>query len=171
MTTSSNGSIFCVIGPLWGESTGHPQQRPMTWSFGVLFHVCLKKCVRKQSRYRWFETPWRSLWCYCNEMRRTSKDWCRYHSASSLAYSTLSAIGWCYHSQTLPSKWLRHHVMSSCVRALSHYMNQCWLFFKDGLWHSPEGNFIGNAQDIYPWHEFENKWFKITSTFPRGLMS
>ena len=30
-------------------------------------------------------------------------------------------------------------------------------------WHSPEGNIPGNAHDIYPWYEFENYQFKITS--------
>ena len=26
-------------------------------------------------------------------------------------------------------------------------------------WHSPDGNFSGNAQEIYPWYKFENYWF------------
>ena len=38
MTTSSNGNIFRVTGPLWGESTGigaFTSQRPVTRSFDV----------------------------------------------------------------------------------------------------------------------------------------
>ena len=51
--------------------------------------------------------------------------------------------------------------------APSHYLNQCWLIISEGLSHSPEGNFIGNNQDIYPWHEFESYKFKTTALFPR----
>ena len=46
-------------------------------------------------------------------------------------------------------------------------LNQCWLIIGEVLWHSPEGNFTWNAQDIYPWRELENYWFKITSASPR----
>ena len=65
MMTSSNGSIFRVTGPLWGNSpvTGEfPSQRPVTRSFDVFFDLRLIKRLRKQSRRRWFETPMRSLW-------------------------------------------------------------------------------------------------------------
>ena len=47
-------------------------------------------------------------------------------------------------------------VMAWCLTAPSHYLNQCWLIISEVLWHSTEGNFTWNAQDIYPWHEFEN---------------
>ena len=39
-------------------------------------------------------------------------------------------------------------VMACCLMAPSHYLNQCWLIIKGVLWHSPESNFTGNAQDI-----------------------
>ena len=47
-------------------------------------------------------------------------------------------------------------VMDWHLMAPSHYLKQCWLIIIEVLWHSPEGNFTGNAQDIYPWYEFEN---------------
>ena len=50
-TTSSNGNIFCVTGPLWRESTGHPSQRPVTQSVGVFFNMSLNKQLSKQWRY------------------------------------------------------------------------------------------------------------------------
>ena len=56
-------------------------------------------------------------------------------------------------------------VMACCLTAPSHYLNQCWLIIREILWHSPEGNFTGNDQDIYP-YEFENDKFKITATSP-----
>ena len=64
MMTSSNGNIFRVTGPWWGEFTGHwwfPSQRPVTRSFGVFFDLRLNKRLSKQLRRRWFETPPRSL--------------------------------------------------------------------------------------------------------------
>ena len=34
-----------------------------------------------------------------------------------------------------------------CLTVLSHYLNQCWLI-SEVLWHSHEGNFIGNSQIV-----------------------
>ena len=47
---------------------GFPSQRPVavTQSFDVYFDLLLDKSLSKQSRRRWFETPWRSLWRHCN---------------------------------------------------------------------------------------------------------
>ena len=59
--TSSNGNIFRVTGPLWGESTGHrwfPSHTPVTRRFDVSFDARLSK----GSISRWFEMPWLSLW-------------------------------------------------------------------------------------------------------------
>ena len=60
--------------------------------------------------------------------------------------------------------WTLAQVMACCLTAPSHYLNQCWLTIRVVLWHSSEGNFSGNAQDICPGYEFENLWFKITVT-------
>ena len=49
--------------PVTGE---FPSQRPVTRSFDVLFDLRLNKCLNKQSRCLWFETPSRSLWRHCN---------------------------------------------------------------------------------------------------------
>ena len=59
-------------------------------------------------------------------------------------------------------------VMACCRMAPNHYLNQCWLIISEDLWHSLEDNSIGNAQEIYPWYEFENWILKITATSPRG---
>ena len=70
MTTSSNGNIFCVTGPLWGKSTSH-QCNPLTkasdaelWYF--LWFVPEQQ-LGKQSKRRRFETPSGSLWRPCND--------------------------------------------------------------------------------------------------------
>ena len=66
MTTSSNGNVFRVTGPLCGEFTGH-WWIPLTkvraaelWSF-----LWSASWINDWSW--WFETPSRSLWRHCNE--------------------------------------------------------------------------------------------------------
>ena len=51
---------------------GFPSQRPVTRNFAVFFDLRLNKCLSKQSRRRWFETPSRSLWRHCNDQGRES---------------------------------------------------------------------------------------------------
>ena len=46
--------------------------------------------------------------------------------------------------------------MAYCQTSQSHYLSQCWLIISEVLWHSPEGNFRGNAHDICPWYKFQN---------------
>ena len=70
MMTSSNGKIFPVTSPLWGNSplTGEfTSQRPVTRSFNVFFDLHLNKLLSKPLRWRWFETPSRSLWRHHND--------------------------------------------------------------------------------------------------------
>ena len=57
--------------------------------------------------------------------------------------------------------------MTCCLTAWSLYLNQCWLIINEILWHSPEDNFTGNVQDIYPWYVCENYWFESTVASPR----
>ena len=54
------------------------------------------------------------------------------------------------------------------VMAPSHYLKQCLLITRERLYHSPKDNFIRNAQDIYPWYEWEYYQFMITTTFIRS---
>ena len=55
MMTSSNGNIFRVTGPLWGEFTGHrefPSQTPVTRDFDVFLWWAPEQTVEQTS-----ETP------------------------------------------------------------------------------------------------------------------
>ena len=77
MMTSSNGNIFHITGPFWGESTSHqwiPLTKAVMRSFDVFFDLQLKKQLSTQARRWWFETPSRSLWphCYGNTKDRHS---------------------------------------------------------------------------------------------------
>ena len=61
---SSNGNIFHVIGPLWGESTnGFPSQRASNAK-----RLCFILSAPEQMVEQWFEMPLCSLWRHCNEM-------------------------------------------------------------------------------------------------------
>ena len=67
---SSNGSIFPVISPLWGNPpvTGAvPSQSPVTTSFDVLFALRRNKWINTQSRRRWFATLFRRSWRHCHD--------------------------------------------------------------------------------------------------------
>ena len=69
MMTSSNGNIFRVTGPLFGEFTGPGEfltQRPVTRSFDVYFDLRLNKRLCKQSWGWWFETLLCPLWRHSN---------------------------------------------------------------------------------------------------------
>ena len=46
-------------------------------------------------------------------------------------------------------------LMACCLMAPRHHLNQYWLIISEVLWHSPEGNFIWKARDMYPRCDFE----------------
>ena len=60
-------------------------------------------------------------------------------------------------------------VMACCLAAPCHYPNQCWLTISEVLWHSPDDNFTGKAQYIYPWKEFETQNYSHISQEPMYL--
>ena len=101
LITSSNGNIFHVIGPLWGESTGDqfPSQRPVAWSFNVFFDLRQNKQLSKESRCRWFEMPSHLLWRHCNDWFITTGDnegsvWCGLHILYSLQVNVSETCSW-----------------------------------------------------------------------------
>ena len=51
-------------------------------------------------------------------------------------------------------------VMACCLKAPSHYLNQCWFLISEVLWHSHESNFIASARTSIPYTKFENNTFK-----------
>ena len=57
--------------------------------------------------------------------------------------------------------------MTWCLMAPSHYLNQYWLIIKV-VCDIHLDNLIVNAQDLNPWYEFENYWFKITAASYRS---
>ena len=52
--------------------------------------------------------------------------------------------------------------------AWSHYLNQCWLYMGEVLWHSTQTDFKESAHVTVLHNEFENDTFEIIATSPRG---
>ena len=71
MMISSNANLFHITGSLWGESTSQQEWIPLLKAsdaeFAVFFDLRLNKRLSKQARRQWFEMPFHSLWCHCNE--------------------------------------------------------------------------------------------------------
>ena len=83
MDTFSALLFFVGNSPVTGE---FPTQRPVTRSFEVFFDLRLNKCLSKQSRRRWFETPSRSL---C-EILLCEYEYRDYHLSYSISQITSS---------------------------------------------------------------------------------
>ena len=64
MMTSSNGNIFCFIGPLCREFTAHRWIPLIKASNMELW--CFLWPAPEQSRCWWVEMPSHSLWCHCD---------------------------------------------------------------------------------------------------------
>ena len=59
-------ALYAWKSPVTGE---FPSQRPVTRSLDVFFDLCLNKRLSKQLWRWWIETPSRSLWRHCNDVR------------------------------------------------------------------------------------------------------
>ena len=121
MMTSSNGNIFRVTGPLYGEFTGPgelPTQRPVTRSSDVFFDLRLNKGLSKQSWGWWFETLSRPLWCQCND------GWLSGHERNrNIANETTVKIK---NMDLLdPSTRFAYQTLNYCLEQLLKYLRHC----------------------------------------------
>ena len=152
--TLSNGTIFCVTGPLCGEFTGPGEflaQRPVTRSFDVFFDLRLNKRLSTQSwGYRVHydvivmmhsessRTPWANIYKYWN--------WCRCIQRKDSAGVILTAswfnnikIGYRFHIST---------VCHSCCNNAMYIFKEnldisgsawkkisCWHWWWHSCWH------------------------------------
>ena len=67
--------------------------------------------------------------------------------------------------------WKPSLVMACCLTTPIHYLNHGSLIISEVLWHSHDGNFTGNPQNIWSWYELENYHLQITAASPQGPMS
>ena len=58
-------------------------------------------------------------------------------------------------------------VMTCCLTAPSHYLNQCWRIITKVQWCSSEGNFTWEITANSHWNQLENYFSKILSKFSR----
>ena len=116
----------------------------------------------------------RNLWIFQDDMRTVVK--MRHLLQDMHTYMPIHCENFWLFNSLWPNEAIWRHrsgstlaqVMACCLTAPSRYLNQCWLIISEVLRHSPEGNNTGNAQDIYPWYEFENYELIITAASPRG---
>ena len=102
-----------------------PAQRPVTRSFDVFFNVRVNKQLSKQSRCRWFETPWRSLWRHYNDRYLVGMHCCIWHHVSGVCLQRRS-----FHFTTyIPTEMILHIYRVLCVmKEKYHYyvmINRC----------------------------------------------
>ena len=57
-------------------------------------------------------------------------------------------------------------LMAWCLQAPSHYLNLCWLFISEVLWHSSKRNFTEDDQDSYLSYEFEGWYSRLLMHIP-----
>ena len=58
--------------------------------------------------------------------------------------------------------------MAYCLKAPSHYLNQCQFTISEVQWHSLEGSFIVSAKATnFLYNDFESHMFKIIATSHR----
>ena len=55
--------------------------------------------------------------------------------------------------------------MACWLTALTHYLNQCWLFTNEVLWHSPENTFAMSAQILFCIRSLNNILLKSSPHF------
>ena len=58
--------------------------------------------------------------------------------------------------------------MACCLTAPSHYLNQCWLIFSKGQWHSVEGNLTRDSSPFNHYNKLEDYLSKILFKSLRG---
>ena len=67
---------------------------------------------------------------------------------------------------------MKKHFFFMMHKTNYHFLNQCWLIISAALQHLLEGNFSGNAEDIYHWYIWVWKLLQITCTqISQGPMS
>ena len=59
-------------------------------------------------------------------------------------------------------------VIACCLKAPSHYLNQCWHFINKVQWHSSDGNFTEDTSVNNHSNQFEYFLYKISFKSPRG---
>ena len=65
------------------------------------------------------------------------------------------------------SGWTLVEIMTCCLTAPSHYLNQCWLLICGAQYHSLDGNYKRDVSAINHYNKFETCISKITLTSSR----
>ena len=133
---SSNGNLFHVTGPLWGEFTGH-RWIPRTKASDAelwYFHLCLNKRLSKQSEGWWIDTPSWSLWRHRND----------FHSHGT-------KNGWKWKTRIVLF-WQHHPCWTQGTQNIASYLDPHPNPIKQNIWKLTSGS-------KPPYDIFTLKWF------------
>ena len=149
--------------PVTGE---FPAQRPVTRSFDVSLDLRLNKRLSKQSWSWWSETPTRSLWRQCNEMRSGQLFWWRHIEYGCVL--TIAIIG-IYHHFLLGQM---HVAWAKSPKDCYHCPHWCIHFDMYDMWFqtqfSSQGIHVYVRQKHANWHIqmiWLNTYFLDTVTY------
>ena len=102
----------------------------LIFKMGTLYRgVCAPHCVIAGDNCQFFSP---STYRWVNSLWPSDAIW-RHRSGSTLAL-----------------------VMACCLKAPSHYLNQCWLIVSKVQWHSSEGNFTKDTSATNHWINLKN---------------
>ena len=92
-------------------------------------------------------------------------------SIAAILFVLVSNLRWLiYRKNVIKHCATLAQVMTCCLTATSHYLDQCWLIISEVLWNSSENNFTSSAQDVYNWYRFEHYFnYNCISHAPVGL--
>ena len=109
------------------------------WRGAVMFSLVSAWTTAEQTRSRWFETPWRSLWCHCNGVSciaievRTCIDCWSHRKLLIIFFSDFISLCIHYHGKIGLYKvllgnnyWYHSHILALC-----HSFAFIWTYY---LW-------------------------------------
>ena len=135
------------------EPTGLPQKFIIIWGRGVALPMettQLPRIVDLITR----------LGGALNPYKLRSNAGIRFHSVNSFDKGALLCAIWRHKSGSAFTE-----VMSCCLTASSHYLNQCWLIIINWiLWQWYKNTFTGSTPDINSWNTYERYRCAITCT-------
>ena len=161
MMMSSNGNIFHVTGPLWGDFTGD-QWIPVTKASDVELWCFLwsasEQKLSKQPRRWWFEMPSHPLWCHCNGMALLSQILTTNYPIAN-KWNCLCQVQSLIKFLKLLHSILQYHIILHCVlmrgfNIICVYIHTCWVHTSPNLafyWWSSHvyGISLDHLTDVY----------------------
>ena len=160
-----------AVSTLWNPpvADGFPSHRPVTRNFDVFVDVRVNKRLRKQSRCRWFETPWCSWWRHCNGALSLWEDEPAKKTDPSRRQTRRETNGPTTFTSSLfhilRPKQNIHHLVDDIFKLLLLFENIC-IFVELSLkiWFNKQNASIGSDNGLAPRqvsHYLNQRWYSL----------